>query len=183
MKFLRILIISLGQTILFCSLLTPEHQFTNRIRLSPAPGTGATDTAAVYAILEANDLPDTLFSSIVEIGEDLRVVGLNLSGRDIDTLPPVIGELASLGRLDLSENRLASLPESITRLYISMENIDEGWRPVDNYLRENPVFRNGLNIDNNMLCVVSDSVAKWLDWHFATVDYLAFDTTQQCEDR
>lgn len=164
-----------------CSLLAPEHDFENKKVHSYLPGSFTKDSLAVLAILKANQIPSEKFSYIVKIGMDQRVHSLNLSRMGIDTIPNEIGDLGALEHLDLSNNRLRSLPDSITKINIFYSyKLCQGPCGGSDCCRTES--RNGLLIYNNSLCEVNSCISSWVDKQFKTKAYLQSDSTQLCQN-
>lgn len=165
--------------LLQCSLLTPDHQFPVERPHTYDPGSAETDSASVYAILKANNIPLEYFESVVQIEWDWRVHELDLHNMQIDTLPDDIGNLGALDRLDLSNNNLKNLPDSIVKLKVFYQ------KDVCDGIFDNchPQTFNGLSISRNYLCSVSKTVSDWIDRQFDKKEYLPADSTQQCENK
>ncbi|MBN1757225.1 MAG: leucine-rich repeat domain-containing protein [Chitinispirillaceae bacterium] len=180
---LRTTLFTFGAIVLVrCSLITPEHEFDfpERRLHSWRPGSLQTDSAAVLALLALNNIPFNRFDDVAEIGPDLRVYSLDFSGMGIDTLSDTIGTLGALTNLDISGNRLTTLPDSIIKLTIrSTQEVCNG--PCGSSDCCSTVSYNGLILDHNRLCSLPASVTNWVDSHFNRFGYLASDTTQQCE--
>ena len=159
-----------------CSIVQPDHHFTKKIPHSYDFGSGTLDTLAVYAILEANDITADIFSTITRTGADLRIHSLDLSYLNIDTLPEEICSMGALEYVNLSHNKLSSLPDSIIKLRI--------YRRVESYVQGGggtyTNYYNGLSIDHNRFCSVPPSISSWLDTQFKQTNYLKNDTTQVC---
>jgi hypothetical protein len=155
--------------LLQCSLLIPEHEFPVERPHTYDPGSAEMDTASVYAILKANNIPLKYFDSVVQIEWDWRVHELDLHKMEIDTIPDDIGNLGALDRLDLSNNNLRNLPDSIVKLKVFYEqDVCDG---IFDYTCSLQTF-NGLSVDHNYLCSASQSVSDWIDRQFGKKGYL-----------
>jgi hypothetical protein len=97
------------------------------------------DSACVAAILKANSISLPVDSVAVYSGQ--RITALHLSGKKLSVIPKDIGYMDSLKILDLSDNLLSNLPDEI-RLSSLVS----------------------INIDNNRICGVWDSLGGWIGW-------------------
>jgi Leucine-rich repeat (LRR) protein len=138
------------------------------------------DSLTVFAIFKINNIPVNKFSSIVTVGDDWRVQSIDLSGYGIDTLPDEISNLGALEKLNISNNNLHSLPNSIIKLRI--------FYPYEYYGGGCSTYSdchfidmlNGLTISGNSLCNVPSAISEWVDTQFKRKNYLHSDTTQRC---
>jgi hypothetical protein len=99
-----------------------------------------TDTVAVRELLDSNGLASISVSSVSDSVQG-RIVKLILYGKSLHVIPSSIGNLSELDTFNLNDNELTNLPLSIVSLNCIIE------------------------IFNNRLCHVSDSVSNWLDIH------------------
>jgi hypothetical protein len=181
MKFSGFLFLFLIFTYLHCSLLAPPHEFPVERPHSYDPGSAEMDTASVCAILKANNIPLKYFDSVVQIESDWRVHVLDLQGMKIDTISNVIGNMGALDHLDLSNNNLKNLPDSIVNLNVFYQhNVCDG-SIFSNECRTETI--NGLIIKGNYLCAVSKTVSNWIDNQYGKKDYILSDSTQKCDGK
>ncbi|HEX2956408.1 MAG TPA: leucine-rich repeat domain-containing protein [Chitinispirillaceae bacterium] len=137
------------------------------------------DSIVIFEILKLNGISPDKFSSVAKVEKDWRIHSLRLRGLGIDTLPNIIGELGALDELDLANNKLRSLPDSIVRLKIIYEAVRCSG-PCGSSNCCSTYLENGLVIKGNALCNVSPSISGWIDSQFKKKDYLQADTTQRC---
>jgi hypothetical protein len=99
-----------------------------------------TDSLAVRAILDSNGLTNVAVDSVSnsELG---RIVKLSLTGKHLDTIPEIIGQLNALNMLLINSNELHNLPLSLASLHCAID------------------------VNYNHLCHVTDSLSHWLDKH------------------
>jgi hypothetical protein len=162
-----------------CSLLGPDHYFPIQKPHSFDPGSSEKDSAVVFEILKMNDIPTEKFASVAIVDKDWRIHSLNLSKMGIDTLPESIGELGALDILDLSNNAIHILPDSIVNLKIIYpEKVCKSFQGRPEYCTT--YVRNGLKLNDNFLCDVPEIISNWIDKHFEKNDYIKADTTQRC---
>ena len=124
-----------------------------------------TDSNGNVLILELSNLELTTLSN--EIGQLSKLTGLGLKENNLSTLPPQIGSIPNLEHLILRGNTLTSLPPEIMgleELFVCPEN-------------DFCIGDAGLDIRDNRLCNLPDSMENWLDtnWtHFRTWDWREF---------
>ena len=132
----------------------------------------ADDTTAVRTILNSNGLFSLPVDSVVDSAGG-RIVTLRLSYRKLFTLPPEIGNLTGLTRLDISSNDIAYLPDETGNLaLLKFLNI------ADNRLRTLPdaiclpsvplkcapvICPVYLNVGRAEFCFLSDTVRTWIN--------------------
>lgn len=89
-----------------------------------------TDSVAFLAILDANDLKyaDNYYTATRDKAG--RITALNLFAKKIKVLPPEIGDLLYLVRIDLGNNEIASLPREMEKL-INLEKLYLGGNLLD----------------------------------------------------
>ncbi len=104
-------------------------------------GDHATDSAVVRAILDANGLSDVGVDEVCDTTSLGRIGRLLLAHRALYVLPADIGGLDDLETLDLHDNRLTDLPDTLTTL---------------------PALT-AVDIEYNHLCSLSTSLAAWAD--------------------
>jgi Leucine-rich repeat (LRR) protein len=97
------------------------------------------DSVSLAAILRANNL-NLKTDAVSTWSVSGRIVALNLDSLNISVLPRDIGYMDSLKTIDLTGNRLISLPKEIITL-----------APSTNLL-----------VDYNRLCTVSDTIKTWI---------------------
>lgn len=115
-----------------------------------------TDILAVRAILDSNGLTSIKIDSVSDSAQG-RIVKLTLYGKSLHVIPSVISNLSELDTLNLNDNELTDLPLSIVSLNCIIE------------------------IFNNRLCHVFDSVSKWLDGHVICYSFcLPWIASQRC---
>jgi Leucine-rich repeat (LRR) protein len=178
---IHVLIIISIQIILspHCSLIEPDHNFPIQKPHSYDPGSSTLDSIVVLEILKLNGISADKFSSVATVEKDWRIHSLRLRALGIDTLPDIICELGALDELDLANNKLRSLPDSIVRLKIIYADVRCSG-PCGSADCCNTYLENGLVIKGNALCNVSSSISSWIDSQFGKKDYLQTDTSQRC---
>ena len=82
----------------------------------PEPGMDSRDSLAVGAILKANNLKWPADRSFIGVDRDKRVNRLNLYAMGIEVIPSDIGELDRLESLVLGNNRIKSMPKAVEAL-------------------------------------------------------------------
>jgi hypothetical protein len=100
----------------------------------------ASDTAAVRAILDTNGLTTVRVADVTDT-LDGRITALRLTRLDLSVLPATVGMLSRLAELDLHDNRLRALPDSI----IGLDSL------------------RSLSLDGNRLCTLSVALRTWAD--------------------
>jgi hypothetical protein len=117
------------------------------------------DSVCVAAILKANGSALPVDSVAVYSGQ--RTTALHLNGKKLSVIPADIGYMDSLKTLDLKDNLLQTIPREITKL---------------------PALTS-INVGNNRLCGISDSLAAWIDNHSADANWTntqRIDETRLC---
>lgn len=141
-------------------------------------GISNSDSLAVRAILDSNNLTSIPITDVVFYDSSTsRIITLDLSNKNIETMPVSIGELTELQFLHLHNNRLKELPSEIgnlrklkelrlndnrlTDLPDSIVNLELGVAVYDS-LSADIFIHPGLYISHNRLCTLSTDIQSWI---------------------
>ena len=111
------------------------------------------DSLAVRAILDANGLSSTSVDSISSESGN-RMYLLDLSRKNLQTLPPDIGKVNRLRHLYLNSNELIALPKEIKNLTSIFSCLHNATCIP---------FAEGLQVGRNRLCNLPQDIQDWLD--------------------
>lgn len=153
------------------------------------------DSTIIAALLRLNNLQNLQVSEVAVVDSNSkRIVSLALRGVGLKRLIPEISSLDSLKSLDVGFNELDFLPEGIWRLpvlwYLDLSNnnitrlpdsivhLDLGKAVQDSNGLMHIIA--GLCLDSNKLCSVPQPVAQWIDAKTSPFGTPTWRTTQRC---
>jgi len=162
-----------------CGVLPLEHSFSEA-SITPHDffdQINENDKAVLEKICMLNALSMDNIDTCLLVKSDHKIHELDLSNKELDTIPPAISQLTELEHLNLAGNRLHSLPDSIVNLtFPSSESTYSGGHhhysppPI-------PVF-----LGNNYLCSLSLQIEQWIQKYamqYRSIDQ--FYQSQKCE--